>query len=96
MTGMAVDEPVLARMRSDWATVSESRRESGEWSEEDAGDVLDAIKAAIAVGDREIVSAWAAWLSRLATDWAAPAAGINDRIRSAVLEHKRKERDRHA
>lgn len=88
-----MDEPVLAKMRVDWATVSQRRTEAGDWSEEDAGEVLEAIKAAIAKGDEEIVSAWASWLSSLATEWAAPAAGINERIRRAIRENKRKERD---
>lgn len=93
MKGM---EPLLAQMRADWVIVTEGRKASGYWTEEEEAEVLEAIKQAIAVGDEGIVSAWAEWLSGLAKEMAAAAVGINDRVRAAIRAHKNEEKQRHA
>lgn len=85
-------EPLLAKMRADWAIVTVRRKASGYWTEEEEAEVLEAIKQAIAVGDEGIVSAWAEWLAGLAKETAASAVGINARVRSALKAEQEKKR----
>jgi len=87
-------DEVLAKMRADWAVVTESRKASGYWTEADEADVVSAIQQAIAGSDDGIVKAWADWLSTLANETAAAGAGINARVRAALQAEKTKKRQK--
>ncbi len=88
---MAVHEQLVAKMRADWAVVSEFRRESGDWTEGEVADILAAIKAAIDAGDRNAISCWSRWLADLSawvTAWNLVCRGSEAAMRTEARKHR--------
>ncbi|MDO9596721.1 MAG: hypothetical protein Q7J47_03275 [Azoarcus sp.] len=56
---------VIGKMRADFVRVAEVRKERGDWSEADQAEIGEAIKAAVAKGDPDMILSWAAWLADL-------------------------------
>lgn len=93
MDGM---KTVIAKMRADFARVSEVRKVRGDWTEADEAEIGAAIKAAVDKGDPDMVLSWAAWLADLAhaiAAWDLIVRGSVARMRAqAQAEREARER----
>lgn len=72
------------------ATQAASRRGDGMWSEQDAADIGDAIKASIAAKDAVMVACWSGWLADLSawvTAWNLICRGSERRMMEAAQAH---------
>jgi len=80
-------DQLIAKMRADWLVVAESRRSSGDWTEEDERDIAQAIKAAIEAKDRNALACWSRWLADLSawvTAWNLICRGSEASMKSAA------------
>jgi len=80
---------VVEKMRADWILVSEARKASGDWTDEEAQDIAAAIRAAIEAKDRTVIACWSSWLA----DLAAWVTAWNLICRGSEAEMKRKAKE---
>lgn len=86
-------DALIAKMRADWVVVAAARRESGDWTEQDEQEIGEAIKAAVAAKDRNVLACWSRWLADLSawvTAWNLICRGSEKRMREAAMANKLK------
>ena len=82
---------VVTKMRADFVLVAEARKERGDWTEGDEAEIGEAIRAAIAADDPDMILSWANWLADLAasiTAWSLIVRGSMARMRHQAREQR--------
>jgi len=65
-------------LRADYRLVRRWWRESDGWCDADLAEADDGIKAAVDMGDAELIACWANWLSKKANDIRGGASRVRD------------------
>lgn len=84
-------EQLIAKMRADWPLIAESRRATGDWTEQDEQEIGAAIKAAVDSKDAAVIAMWARWLADLSAwccAWRLIVRGSEAAMRAKAIEHK--------
>ena len=88
-------QKLIEKMRVDWPIVAEDRRQCGQWTEADEAEVGEAVKAAIASKNQEMILCWARWLGDLAATSVAMKA-VSVALGLRMREAARKQREEKA
>lgn len=86
-------DALIAKMRADWVVVAAARRETGDWTQQDEQEIGEAIKAAVAAKDRNVLACWSRWLADLSawvTAWNLVCRGSESSMKAAAREQRAK------